>query len=77
MATVTLLPKAAADLICHDEQMTIWSGDFVGALSLSGFLRTDLEYHEVAELHEVVAREIRSVIEMALGHPEARTVVKV
>jgi uncharacterized membrane protein len=56
--------------------MTIWSGDFVGALGLSGFLR-DLEYHEVLELHEVVAREIRSVIRAALDHPEARTVMKV
>ncbi|WP_027143152.1 hypothetical protein [Mesorhizobium sp. WSM3626] len=76
MGTVTLLPTAAVDRICHDEQMTVWSGDFVGALSLHGFLR-ELEYHEVCELHDIVAREIRSIIRMALDHPEARTVMKV
>jgi hypothetical protein len=74
MGTVTLLPSAAVDRICHDEQMVIWSGDLVGALGLSGFLRDDLEYHDVVELHDVVAREIRSIIRMALDHPEARTV---
>lgn len=74
MSTITLLPNAAVDRICHDEQLTIWSGDVVGALGLGGFLRDDLSYDEVADLHETVKREIRSVVRMALDHPEARTV---
>lgn len=75
MATVTLLPSAAVDHICHDEQMVIWSGDLIGALSLSECLRDDLSYDEVADLHEMVKRELRSIIRAALDHPEARTVV--
>ncbi|MBX3547461.1 hypothetical protein [Chelatococcus sp.] len=74
MATITLLPNAAVDRICHDEQMVIWSGDVVGALGLGEFLRDDLSYEDIADLHEVVKRELRSVIKMALSHPEARTV---
>lgn len=74
MATVTLLPSAAVDRICHDEQMTIWSGDFIGALSLAGSLKDDLSYDDIVDLHEVVKREIRSIVSSALNHPEARTV---
>lgn len=74
MASITLLPNAAVDRICHDEQMVVWSGDVVGTLSIGEFLRDDLSYDEIAQLHEVVKRELRSVIRMAFSHPEARTV---
>ena len=77
MGSVTLLPTAAVDRICHDEQMVIWSGDVAGALSLGDFLRSDLSYDEVLDLHKVIQRELRSVIRMALDHPEARTVMNV
>lgn len=75
MASITLLPSAGVDRICHDEQMVIWAGDVTGALSLAGVLRDDLSYDEIADLHEVVKREIRSIVRMALNHPEARTVM--
>lgn len=75
MADVTLMPKQAADLICHDEQMVIWSGEVVGALSMAGFLREDIDYSENIELHEIITRELRDIIGAALDHPEGRTVI--
>lgn len=77
MATITLLPKAALDRICHDEQMVIWANDFAGALSVEGYLREDLSYADGVDLQEAIKRELRSIIEMALDHPEARTVLSV
>lgn len=77
MATITLLPNAAVDRICHDEQMVIWAGDLAGSLNVHGFLREDLSYSDGVDLQEVLKREIRSVIRMALDHPEARTVYSV
>lgn len=75
--SITLLPAAAVDRICHDEQMTVWSSDFAGALSIAGYLRDDLDYDDVLGVHEVIQREIRSIIRMALDHPEARTIYNV
>ena len=74
MATVTLLPSAAVDRICHAEQMVIWSGDLAGALNLAGFLRDDMSYDDGVDLLRCLEREIRSIIRTALDHPEARTV---
>lgn len=74
MASVILLPEAAVDRICHDEQMVIWADDLVGSLSVYGFLRDDLSYDDGIELNEAVKREIRSIVSAALNHPEARTV---
>lgn len=74
MGSVTLLPSAAVDRICHDEQMIIWSSDVLDALAAGGFLRSDLTYDEVVDLHHVVGRELRRIIWKALDHPEARTV---
>lgn len=73
-ATVILGPKAAAEAVCHDEQMVVWASDFVGMLSLGGYLRSDLSYSEGVDLTEDVKRELRSIIEMAFDHPEARTI---
>lgn len=72
--TVILGPKAAADAICHDEQMTVWASDFVGMLSLGGYLRDGIDYAEGIELDDAVRRELRSIIEMAFDHPEAKTI---
>lgn len=77
MVTVTLLPNAAAERICHDEQMRIWANDFAGALSACGYLRNDIDYSDGVDLQETIRRELRRVIEMALDHPEARTVMTV
>jgi hypothetical protein len=73
-ATIILNPKAAADEVCHDEQMVVWAGDFVGMLSLGGYLRDDLSYGDGVDLTEDVKRELRSIIESAFDHPEARTI---
>ncbi len=73
-ATVILNPQAAAETVCHDEQMVVWASDFVGMLSLGGYLRENLDYSEGVDLTEAVKRELRSIIEMAFDHPEARTI---
>ncbi len=64
-------PAKAAQEVCHDEQLLVWSGSFVGALSMAGVLRDDLSYDEGLELHQIVQREIRSIVSMAFTHPEA------
>lgn len=72
MGTVILGPAAAAAAICHDEQLRIWGEEVVGALS--GYIRDDMAYHDVIDLHEIVQRELKQIIEMAFDHPEARTI---
>lgn len=72
-ATVILGPAAAAETVCHDEQLRIWAEEIVGMLSLGNYLR-DLDYSEGIELHKDVARELKSIIESAFDHPEARTI---
>lgn len=73
-ATIILNPSAAAAEVCHEEQMVVWASDFVGMLSLGNYLRDDIDYSEVVDLHEAVKRELRSIIESAFDHPEARTI---
>lgn len=73
-ATIILGPKAAADEVCHEEQMVIWASDFVGMLSLGNWLRDDLSYGDGVDLTECVKHEIRSIIESAFDHPEVRTI---
>ncbi len=73
-ATVILSPAAAADAVCHDEQMVVWASDFAGALSLGGWLREDLDYSDGVDLQEAIKRELRSIIAMAFDHPEAKTI---
>jgi hypothetical protein len=73
-AAVILNPAAAADAVCHDEQMVVWASDFVGMLNLGGYLRDDLSYGEGVDLTEDVKRELRRIIEAAFDHPEAKTI---
>jgi hypothetical protein len=75
-ATVILGPKAAAETVCHDEQMVIWAGAFAGMLNMGGWLRDDLVYSEGVDLQEAIKRELKNIIEMAFDHPEARTIRK-
>lgn len=75
-ATIILGPKAAAESVCHDEQMVIWASDFAGMLNMGGWLREDIDYSEGVDLQEAIKRELRSIIEMAFDHPEARTIRK-
>ncbi len=72
---VILSPKAAADSVCHEEQLRIWAHDnLVAALEFGGFLRDDIDYAEGVELDRTLMRELKNIIEMAFDHPEARTI---
>lgn len=71
--SVILTPRAAVDHICHEEQITIWSSDLIGRLSVEGFLRDDIDYDGVIRLHQAVSDELRRTLEIAFDHPEART----
>ncbi len=74
-ATVILSPQAAAEEVCHEEQLRIWANDnIIGALALGDFLRDDLSYDEKLDLEHTIMRELKRVIEMAFDHPEARTI---
>jgi hypothetical protein len=70
-ALILTHPARAAELVCHDEQMVIWSGDVVGMLSMGGWLREELSYGDGIELHEAITRELRSIVAQAFTHPEA------
>lgn len=70
---IILTPAAAVQAVAHDEQLRIWAEEVVGVLSVNGYLR-DLDYAEGVELHADVAREIKSILESAFDHPEARTI---
>lgn len=75
MADVILNPAAAAEIVCHDEQLQIWANDHImGALALGGYLRDDLSYDEVVALAIDMKREIKRIVELAFDHPEAATI---
>lgn len=78
MSQVILLPHAAAEAVCHEEQLRIWAhDDLIGALALGGFLRDDLSYDEAIDMEHTVKRELRRIIKSAFDHPEARTIRKI
>lgn len=70
-AVILTHPAKAAELVCHDEQMVIWAEEFVGRLSMGGWLRDDLSYDDGIEMTEAIKDEIRSLVEAAFTHPEA------
>jgi hypothetical protein len=72
--SVILTPEAAAEAVCHKEQMEVWASDLIGMLSLGGYLRENIDYSEGIDLAEDVKRELRSIIVMAFSHPEAKTI---
>ncbi|MEO1108242.1 MAG: hypothetical protein AAFX90_10000 [Pseudomonadota bacterium] len=51
------------DSVCHEEQMTIWSGEILGAVS--EYIRDDILSHDVIQMHEAVQDELRSIISAA------------
>lgn len=77
MATVILGPIAAAEAVCHQEQLEVWSNEIVGLLSMEGWLRDDLSYDEALDLDHAIQREIKRIVESAFDHPEARTIRRV
>ena len=74
MGTVILNPSAAADVVCHEEQLRIWAEEITGSLSMAGYIREDMSYDDVIDIGKIVEREIKSIVEMAFDHPEARTI---
>lgn len=62
------------EAICHDEQMTIWAGETAGSLSMGGYLREDLSYDDKLDLHAVIARDLRDIINTALAESERKRV---
>lgn len=70
-AIILTHPAKAAENVCHDEQLVIWAGEIVGALSMGDWLRDDLSYDDGIELQRAVQQEIKSIVEMAFTHPEA------
>lgn len=75
MGTIILGPAAAAETVCHDEQLRIWAHDHILAtLSMEGYLRDDLSYDDRIDMEKMVMREIKGIVESAFDHPEARTI---
>ena len=69
-STQPVAPSEAATRVCHDEQMISWTGDIVGRLSMEGWLKDDLSYADVIEIHSSVADEIKDIVKSAFAHPE-------
>ncbi len=74
MASIILSPAAAAETVCHEEQLVVWSSDVVGLLSMMGWLRDDLSYDDGVELDLAIQGEIKRIVQSAFDHPEARTI---
>lgn len=59
-----------ADLVCHDDQMTIWCDEVLGTLSINGFLRDNMTYDDMVDLRWHIKREIKALVAGAFSHPE-------
>ncbi|ANT39903.1 hypothetical protein RGUI_0830 [Rhodovulum sp. P5] len=57
-----------ADLVCHDEQMTIWVGEVL--MELGDHMRDPSDYEDVLDRAAAVRAAIRHVVEGAFAHPE-------
>lgn len=76
-ATVILNPTAAAEMICHEEQLRIWAHDnIISHLAMEGYLRDDLSYDDGLHIERIVMSEIKSIIGMAFDHSGARTIFR-
>jgi len=73
MGDVILTPAAAADLVCHDEQLRIWSDEVISALAMGNYLQFS-SYDDKVDMERIVMHEIKSIVEMAFDHPEAATI---
>lgn len=74
MGIVILNPAAAADAVCHEEQLRIWAEEIVGCLSMEGYIREDMSYDDAIDIQKMIMREIKSIVEAAFDHPESRTI---
>lgn len=67
------MPAAAAETVCHEEQLRIWADDVISALGMEDYLKFS-SYADKIEMERIVMREIKSIVESAFDHPEARTI---
>lgn len=56
------LRDAVLSEVAHEEQMTIWTGELLGTLSMAGYMSEDMDYDDVLHAHRLVASEVRSII---------------
>lgn len=56
------LREAILAEVAHKDQMTIWTGELLGALSVAGHINPNMEYHDVIDAHDICADEIRQII---------------
>ena len=73
MSVVILNPAAAAETVCHEEQLRIWADDVIAALGMEDYLKFS-SYADKVDMERIVMREIKSIVESAFDHPEARTI---
>jgi Fe2+ or Zn2+ uptake regulation protein len=74
-ATVILNPASAAAIVCHEEQLRIWAHDnIISHLAMEGYLRDDLSHDDMIHIEHIVMQEIKSIVEIAIDHPEAVTI---
>ena len=62
--------EGPADRVCHDEQMTIWTGEIFDSLSMGGYFRERLSYDDGLHIHDVIARDLRVIIASAFLQAE-------
>ena len=70
----TTAQTAAADvveLVCHEEQLQVWTDELLADLVLGDYLREDMDYADKVDLHRAVASEIKRIVSRAFDHPEA------
>ena len=72
-ATIYLTPKAAVEVVCHEEQLRIWADEVISALGMENYLQFS-SYDDNVDMEQIVMRELKSIIEMAFDHPEAATI---
>lgn len=73
MGTVILTPAAAAEEVCHEEQLRIWADDLLSALGMEDYLKFS-SYADKIDMERIVMREIKSIAEAIFDHPAAWTV---
>lgn len=75
MGDVILCPRAAAETVCHDEQLRIWADEVISALGMGDYLKFS-SYADKVDMEAIVMQELKSIIESALDHPEAVTILR-
>lgn len=73
MSNVILLPAAAAEEVCHEEQLRIWADEVISALGMDNYLNFS-SYADKVDMEAIVMREIKSIVESAFDHPAAATI---